>query len=222
MLKIRCKACNNVITVREETRRRRRPRRRPIRCTTALDELPAATTSTRACRRCRRAAPTSPGSADEWYVSFDGEQEGPLPLARALDRVRVERPRGKECFCWRGGFFVWLPIEDVPEFAPALRKLPPPIPAVRPRPATAARRPAIVADGQQPALKSPTRDSSRRCSRRRAQQPALKSPTGDAAGAEVARAGAASRGALADAARAHGEIADAAQLPRAGAAPSGN
>ena len=120
---------------------------------------------------------------DEWYVSFDGEQEGPLPLARALDRVRAERPRGKECYCWRGGFFVWLPIEDVPEFAPALVKLPPPIPAVRPRPATGHAAGDQVADGKAAGVQvadaarsrrsSRRRGRSRRCARRRAPQPAV-------------------------------------------------
>src|SRR5207248_3869759 len=70
-----------------------------------------------------------PAAVDEdWFVSFDGEQEGPFPLPRALDRVRAERPRGRECFAWRAGFFVWLPVEDVPEFAPALTRGAPPIP----------------------------------------------------------------------------------------------
>ena len=92
-------------------------------------------------------------SDDAWYVSFDGSQEGPLPLQRALDRVRVERPRGKECFCWRGGFFVWLPVEEVPEFAPALVKKPPPIPAARPKPATGSQAAVKSATGSQAAVK---------------------------------------------------------------------
>ena len=176
VLKIRCKACNNVITVREE--------HAPVAAPPAADSLAGALDSFQRDDEQTRVSSmppaAEPGSADEWFVSFDGEQEGPLPLARALDRVRVERPRGKECFCWRGGFFVWLPIEEVPEFAPALHKLPPPIPAVRPRPATGAQaviksptgKQAAVRSptGQQPTVKSPT-----------GQQPALKSPTGQQA-----------------------------------------
>ena len=164
VLKIRCKACNNVITVREEH----------LAAPPVADSMEAALSSfqrddeqTRVSSMPPLGADAGVASSEDWYVSFDGEQEGPLPLSRALDRVRSERPRGKECFCWRAGFFVWLPIEDVPEFAPALIKLPPPIPAVRPKPQTGAH-PAIKSPtGKQPALKSPT-----------GSLPAMKSPTG--------------------------------------------
>jgi len=163
VLKIRCKACNNVITVREE-------HAAPAPAPPPADSLHAALDSFQRDDEATRVSmppATEAGGADDWFVSFDGEQEGPLPLARALDRVRVERPRGKECYCWRGGFFVWLPIEEVPEFAPALHKLPPPIPAVRPRPAT----------GQQPAIKAPTGKQAAIKSLT-GQQAAIKSPTG--------------------------------------------
>jgi predicted Zn finger-like uncharacterized protein len=152
VLKIRCKACNNVITVREDHPLPAPPA--PV--ASSLED--ALSNFQRDDEQTRVSMPPGPGdpAPEDWFVSFDGEQEGPLPLARALDRVRAERPRGKECYCWRGGFFVWLPIEEVPEFAPALVKLPPPIPAVRPRPAT----------GQQPAVRSPT-----------GKQPALRGPS---------------------------------------------
>src|SRR6185369_4576698 len=79
-------------------------------------------------------APPEPAPViDDWYVSFDGDQEGPLSLARAIERVRAERPFGKECHAWRPGFFVWLNVEEVPELAPALQKAKakpaPPLPA---------------------------------------------------------------------------------------------
>jgi predicted Zn finger-like uncharacterized protein len=162
VLKIRCKACNNVITVREEHAAPAAP---------AADSLHGALESFQRDEEATRVSSmppaAEPGSPDDWFVSFDGEQEGPLPLARALDRVRVERPRGRECYCWRGGFFVWLPIEEVPEFAPALHKVPPPIPAVRPRPATGQHAAIKSPTGKQAAIKSPT-----------GQQAAIKSPTG--------------------------------------------
>ncbi|MGZ3441206.1 MAG: zinc-ribbon domain-containing protein, partial [Polyangia bacterium] len=163
VLKIRCKACNNVITVRED-----HPLPAPPPVASSLEDALSNFQRDDEQTRVSSMPPAAgEGAPDDWYVSFDGEQEGPLPLARALDRVRVERPRGKECYCWRGGFFVWLPIEDVPEFAPALVKVPPPIPAVRPRPATG-QQPALRSPtGKQPALRSPT-----------GQQPALRSPTG--------------------------------------------
>ncbi len=190
VLKIRCKACNNVITVREEHVALPPP---PSSSGVAGDSLEDALNNFQQRddeqTRVSMPPPAAPAetSADDWYVSFDGEQEGPLPLQRALDRVRAERPRGKECFCWRGGFFVWLPVEDVPEFAPALVKLPPPIPAVRPRPATGAQPVVKSPTGKQPALRSPTgpqqairsaTGSHPAVKSPTGQQPALKSPTG--------------------------------------------
>ncbi|MCU1282837.1 MAG: family finger-like protein [bacterium] len=184
VLKIRCKACNNVITVRED---HPLPAPPPPVASSLEDALSNFSRDDEQTRVSTMPPAAEPGAGDEWFVSFDGEQEGPLPLARALDRVRAERPRGKECFCWRGGFFVWLPIEDVPEFAPALVKLPPPIPAVRPRPATGAQAVVRSPTGQQQAVRSPTgqQQAVRSPSGQHAaiksptgQQPALKSPTG--------------------------------------------
>jgi predicted Zn finger-like uncharacterized protein len=158
VLKIRCKACNHVITVRESEG-----------AGDAVEEAigdasaPVEDENTRVTMGPPTAA--SEAGSDDWFVSFDGEQEGPLPLARALDRVRAERPRGKECYCWRAGFFVWLPVEDVPEFSASLtRQGPPPMPA--------ATKPARTT-GQQAAVKSPT-----------GKQAAVKSPTGKQAAAK--------------------------------------
>ena len=183
VLKIRCKACNNVITVREE--HAPAPASLPPVASSLEDALASYQQRDDEQTRVSSQMPMPPaaeaapsGSAEDWYVSFDGDQEGPLPLARALDRVRAERPRGKECFCWRGGFFVWLPVEDVPEFAPALVKLPPPIPAVRPRPGSTTGAQAAVKSptGKQPALKSPT--GSNPAVRSTGSHPVVKSPTG--------------------------------------------
>src|SRR5579859_2699345 len=98
VLKIRCKTCDHVITVREE------------------HKTPAPGNIADLARGVGDGddhtvvsmppAPTAEPAADEWYVSFDGEQEGPMPLARALDRVRAERPKGKEAHAWKPGFFV--------------------------------------------------------------------------------------------------------------------
>ena len=141
VLKIRCKACNHVITVRE-------PDVEPPAALDEDDALGGDDDHTRVsmgppAAAAPAAAATAPAAAgdDDWFVSFDGDQEGPLPLARALDRVRAERPRGKECFCWRAGFFVWLPVEDVPEFAPVLGRPSPPPPPAKPEARPAAKAP---------------------------------------------------------------------------------
>src|SRR3954449_3320298 len=104
VLKIRCKACNNVITVREE--HHAAPAAAPA--AASLEDALSNFQNDEQTRVSSMPPIGAEAGVDDWYVSFDGEQEGPLPLPRALDRVRVERPRGKECFCWRAGFFVWL------------------------------------------------------------------------------------------------------------------
>src|SRR6185295_1549861 len=82
VLKIRCKTCDHVITVREE-----------------MKATPAASSIAEALGRnlaeageehtmVSTAPPAAPAEqADEWYVSFDGDQEGPMPLVRAIERV---------------------------------------------------------------------------------------------------------------------------------------
>src|SRR4051794_38164281 len=105
VLKIRCKTCDHVITVREEMKGAAGSIAEALGRNLAESENEHTVVS--------MPPPSSPApaesAADDWYVSFDGEQEGPLPLARALDRVRLERPKGKEAHCWKPGFFVWLP-----------------------------------------------------------------------------------------------------------------
>src|SRR5947209_464507 len=78
VLKIRCKTCDHVITVREE------------RTYPDYPEVPAGdsehTVVTSSMHQPAISAPApGPLLPDEWYVSFDGEQEGPLPLVRALE-----------------------------------------------------------------------------------------------------------------------------------------
>ncbi len=52
----------------------------------------------------------------EWYVSIDGEQEGPFTLAQAQKRVSKKQPP-EEMFAWQEGFDDWLPVEKVTELA---------------------------------------------------------------------------------------------------------
>src|SRR5262245_32444747 len=128
VLKIRCKTCDHVITVREE----HKPA--PGNIAESLAHGLGDGDDHTVVSSMPPSAPAEP-SADDGYGAFDGDQEGPMPLARALDRVRAERPKGKEAHCWKPGFFVWLAVEEVAEFAPALQKPRPPVrPAVKPMP----------------------------------------------------------------------------------------
>jgi predicted Zn finger-like uncharacterized protein len=151
VLKIRCKTCDHVITVREE----HKPAPGNIAEALGRGLGSDAGDDHTVVSQMAMSPPPVEQPADEWYVSFDGEQEGPMPLQRAHERVRAERPRGKEAHCWRPGFFVWLAVEEVPEFAPALQKPRPPVrPAVKPAPPVVAKPKSP--SGAQAVLKSPT------------------------------------------------------------------
>ena len=47
----------------------------------------------------------------QWYLSYGGQQVGPMSLAEASKRARAN-PNGH---AWREGFPEWLPINDVAE-----------------------------------------------------------------------------------------------------------
>ncbi len=52
---------------------------------------------------------------EEWYVSIDGEQEGPYGLEVAKEWVRRHGPE-VEIFCWQEDFDDWLPVNKVSHF----------------------------------------------------------------------------------------------------------
>ena len=51
---------------------------------------------------------------NDWYLSYDGNQLGPLDRSAAIAKCR-ENPNG---LCWRQGFAEWLPISQVAELSP--------------------------------------------------------------------------------------------------------
>jgi predicted Zn finger-like uncharacterized protein len=148
ILKIRCKNCANVITVREgmdagdEGSRAGRP-------TTAAPPI----TDTRPANGALNAAFSAqlakppPALEEEWYVSIDGEQQGPYSLVEA-QRWVASKAFDADLHCWSEGFDDWLPVDKVSHFRglrkkPAPPAAPPPMPrAPAPRvPAPAARVP---------------------------------------------------------------------------------
>lgn len=63
----------------------------------------------------------------QWYLSFDGQRQGPFDLAQAQVRVK-SNPNG---FVWREGYAEWLPISQVAELFQAVSSVqapPPPTP----------------------------------------------------------------------------------------------
>ena len=154
ILKIRCKNCSAVITVREQTEGAAEARAasatplpRPAPRVKAGSALQGAFQDV--ISRPVGAGEPAPSASDsfrapdhfeqEWYVSCDGVQSGPFSLAEAKDWVAGQGP-DDELHCWNEDFDDWLPVEKVSHFR-GVRSLPPPPAAVSPAPA-AAQRPA--------------------------------------------------------------------------------
>ena len=130
ILKIRCKNCANIITVREgmtvaEDERRGRP-------TTAapFDASPPAPPAfagaggspALASAFAQQLAKPPPALDEEWYVSIDGVQSGPFGLAEAQKWV-AGKAADADLHCWSEGFDDWLPVDKVSHFR-GLRKKP--------------------------------------------------------------------------------------------------
>lgn len=135
ILKIRCKNCNNVITVREGMPELAAEVPVPGRARNVTQAVPLVDDPTNgALGAAFASAMTQPPPAleEEWYVSIDGDQAGPFSLAEA-QRWVASKPVDADLHCWCEGFDDWLPIDKVSHFR-GLRKrpAPPPMPAVPP------------------------------------------------------------------------------------------
>lgn len=158
ILKIRCKNCSTVITVREGMeqggsagRRAKPPGAGGGRAQSEAD--PMELSGRDLLRRPESPQRLSsvmleadedmpPPPDDEWYVSVDGVQEGPFSLERAREWV-ASRGSEEEIYCWRDTFEDWLPVEEVHEFQNARRmsKLALRAPPVVPTPSLGAMMP---------------------------------------------------------------------------------
>ena len=65
----------------------------------------------------------------QWYLSYDGQQEGPFDVAQARARASVN-PAG---YAWREGFAQWVPISKIAELTPPEPSIAAPPPPVRGR-----------------------------------------------------------------------------------------
>ena len=143
VLKIRCKNCSFLITVREE----------------AAPSEKAASDSTLIGTPETLLSESMRGESDDWHLSVDGEADGPMRLSALARRVLKARKENADCevFVWRDGFDEWLPPQDVPEVAGAMQRqealAAPPTPGVRlPAVSGAAKPPEAKADAK-PAAK---------------------------------------------------------------------
>ncbi len=111
ILKIRCKTCENVITVREMALG---PERRPA----VASEASGAKASPPAAARARPPAPARPV---EWYFAIDGAQQGPFELADLGRRIIALR-KDEDVHIWREDFDGWKSLKDVAPVVQELRK----------------------------------------------------------------------------------------------------
>ncbi|WP_428264212.1 GYF domain-containing protein [Haliangium sp.] len=140
ILKIRCKNCSAVITVREgmDPGGQRPSGRRSTVITPDPAALagPGRQASTPSPDHLRESRDLAAGGGDpmsaleEWYLSVDGEQQGPFPLDRAREWLAAQGP-DTEVHCWRDGFDDWCLVEEVEAFEGVRRHsrlalLPPP------------------------------------------------------------------------------------------------
>ncbi len=162
ILKIRCKNCANVITVREGMEAPPDDgggggRRNPTTMVPAIQESKPA--SPLGAAFSAQLAKPPPALEEEWYVSIDGEQSGPFNLAEA-QRWVASKPYDADLHCWSEGFDDWLPVDKVSHFrglrqkpaAPPPKPMPPPMPRVAPRAASAVapapHRPAAIDESE--------------------------------------------------------------------------
>lgn len=119
ILKVRCKNCANVITVREGMTTADEPpaRERRNRPTTAAPAtmVPGSGGALASAFAAQMSTAAPPVLQEEWYVSIDGEQHGPYTLAEA-QRWVGQKPASAELYCWSEGFDDWLPVDKVSQF----------------------------------------------------------------------------------------------------------
>jgi predicted Zn finger-like uncharacterized protein len=135
ILKIRCKTCENVITVRDQS-------------VSASDP----------------GAASAPGAvaAGEWHLAVNGDEAGPFDLPTVAKKILALGP-DDDAHVWRADFDGWKAPKDVPALAAELQRLrgsgpkPPPPPA---RPLSKGAVPAVTGAGGSGALAAAPRPSS--------------------------------------------------------------
>lgn len=181
ILKIRCKTCQSLVTISEGGARTATigeaaagpvgipARQWPGNALIDPDQESADWAATANFFRNQRAAESQ--TADEWHLSVDGNQDGPIPLDNLVFRIIQQEGTSSEIFVWREGFDGWKEPDGIPEIQNAIRK------------ARGTNTPPIVADSD-PASAPMVRDEA---------EPQLRVPdrpvVADATGNEVSAVG---------------------------------
>lgn len=104
VLKVRCKKCSHVITVREP--------RAPAKTTTNTGSHG---------RRSEGRSASSPPPVPKWHYSINGRSYGPFDK-KVLDEKFASGELGDASYVWNESFSDWKRVTEVPAFAEALRK----------------------------------------------------------------------------------------------------
>ncbi len=109
VLKVRCKKCESVITVREQTA--------PAQNGSAQNR---SSQSGRPTAPPRPKAPFDPRNVP-WHYSLNGQSFGPFQFS-ALAKRFASGELGDECYVWTDSFSNWKPVSQVDAFSDALAK----------------------------------------------------------------------------------------------------
>jgi predicted Zn finger-like uncharacterized protein len=143
ILKIRCKSCSNIITVKESVPS-------PISVTSGESDRTVITSGPHIARaaaaavhagvaRGRGAPPSPPGAAPgddiQWFMAIAGVQKGPFPRKVLIDRLAA-LAANSDVHVWNDTLDGWRPPAEVPQIARELqaRHRPDPTPPAPPNP----------------------------------------------------------------------------------------
>ncbi|MFC1654626.1 AgmX/PglI C-terminal domain-containing protein [Myxococcota bacterium] len=108
-MRFACKKCQTKYTIADERIRGKAIKFRCKRCNTVLTVK----------------APPAPVLLDkpkqEWFYGLDGDEKGPVSLVK-LQSMLISGEVSAECFVWKKGSGDWIPVEEMPELAPAMRQ----------------------------------------------------------------------------------------------------
>ncbi len=142
ILKVRCKACTNIITVREEAaagapRRASSAALPTVGSSPARAAMPPARPPSAPAPRPPAPHPTVPDDGVQWYLALDGNRTGPFTRRQLVDKV-APFSADADLHVWNEQLGSWKPPTQVPAIAAdlAARKPsgPPPFPGAPRRP----------------------------------------------------------------------------------------
>ncbi|HXU65593.1 MAG TPA: AgmX/PglI C-terminal domain-containing protein [Polyangia bacterium] len=152
ILKVRCKSCANIITVREEGARKPSSPALPVgggapaergtgaHATIVAPRLPTPPPAPPIERRAVTRPPIPPPPSDEgpiWYMALDGNRTGPFTRKQLIDHV-APLPKDADVHVWNERLGAWKPPTDIPALANELharRRPAVPVPPMPPLPA---------------------------------------------------------------------------------------